>query len=134
MNKVISLKTLNEASAQDVFNQVVNHLLTQKEKSVNPKIICMYRGLNGFKCAAGCLIADDEYTPEMEGKAWRTLISRGTFYIGNTKVVIPTAHSVLIHDLQGIHDRDPSDTWEGALRRLCTKHMLKWEYEKEVDD
>lgn len=29
---------------------------------------CSYRGAGGFKCAAGWLIADEDYTPELEGR------------------------------------------------------------------
>ena len=74
---MITLKTLPQATAQEVFDQVAKHLLTQMKKSVakraaesasDSKDYCMYRGFDGTKCAAGCLISDDEYKPEFEQK------------------------------------------------------------------
>lgn len=131
---MISLKTLDDASTQDVFNHVVNHLLTQKEKSVNSRGDCMYRGLNGLKCAAGCLIADDEYSPKMEYRTWFHLMNGGAFRIGNDELMITTEHYDLIHTLQTIHDRHEPDEWKEVLRELCANHMLEWEYEEKVDD
>ncbi|MDO5609506.1 MAG: hypothetical protein Q4G62_01760, partial [Pseudomonadota bacterium] len=61
---MITLKTLSSASAQAAADQIVQHLLTQNERSIldfaDPGL-CAYRGMRGLKCAAGCLIADDEY-------------------------------------------------------------------------
>ena len=128
---MISLKTLDDASAQDVFNHIVNHLLVQKEKSVNSGGDCMYRGLNGLKCAAGCIIADDEYGPEMEYKTWYNLMDEGTFYIGNDEFVLTTEHSDLIHDLQTVHDRHEPDEWEELLRSVGNSHGLEWQYDDE---
>lgn len=134
MDKAISLKTLDKVAAQDIFNHVVNHLMSQKERSADSEGACMYRGPNGLKCAAGCLIADDEYSPEMEYSTWLHLMDEGASYRGNGKLVVPTAHSDLIHALQTVHDRDAPDKWEEALRKLCAEHMLKWEYGEKVDD
>lgn len=65
----ITLKNLHEATEQQVFDQVAGHLLTQKE--VLPSPACFYRGPNGLKCAAGCLIANDEYMPEEFNLEWK---------------------------------------------------------------
>lgn len=68
---IITLKNLHEATAQQVFTQVATHLLTQKERSFviddRGEELCAYRGDNGLKCAAGCLISNDEYNPIMDG-------------------------------------------------------------------
>lgn len=64
---MITLKTLPQASEQEVLDQIAVHLLTQKQKCNNgkdqtdPNYQCLYRNEEGLKCAAGCLIADDEY-------------------------------------------------------------------------
>ena len=71
----ITLKTLGQATAQEVFDQVSSHLLTQMKKSINPKnpSLCVYHADSGLKCAAGCLISDDEYTPRMAALGWDLL-------------------------------------------------------------
>lgn len=61
---------------QEAFDKVVAHLLEQKVYSVDSAAISnltgcympAYRGDNATKCAIGCLIPDDQYSPEMEGK------------------------------------------------------------------
>ena len=67
---MITLKTLGKATAQEVFDQVATHLLTQNERSLDGAS-CSYRNCDGLKCAAGCLISDDEYDNQMEGIDWR---------------------------------------------------------------
>ncbi len=54
----ITLATLPEATAQEVYSQVRKHLLTQKMKSIEEGKGCVYRGPDGLMCAAGCLISD----------------------------------------------------------------------------
>jgi hypothetical protein len=56
-------------SNQEVFDRVWDHFITKK----NPQSIdnpedhsCLYRGPNGKKCAAGILIPDEKYSPELE--------------------------------------------------------------------
>lgn len=42
---MITLKTLHEASEQEVFDQVVEHLLTQMKRSETSNgTTCLYRG------------------------------------------------------------------------------------------
>lgn len=94
MNK-ITLKTLSFATAQQVFDQVANHLLTQKIKSKGVKY-CRYKTAEGLMCAAGCLIGDDEYDEKFEtAGSWRSVVENG--YVSNT-------HLYLITDLQDLHD------------------------------
>lgn len=115
---MITLATLPQATAQEVFNQVKNHLLTQNVKS---------EGLNGcrykeedtnLKCAAGCLISDDEYNSNFEGNSWECLIE---------KEYVPDTHRNLIRELQEIHDFDEAIEWEYSLEKLAKKHNLIWE-------
>lgn len=104
---MITLKTLPQATKQEVFEQVATHLLTQKAKSLKNentvREICMYRNPNGLKCAAGCLIADDEYFGEdFENNRWSHLAR-------NDKV--PMVHVELIQHLQSIHDCHEVEEW-----------------------
>ena len=52
---------------QEVFDKIYLHLIEQGRKSVNSDGRCQYRYPDGDKCAIGCLIPDELYTPELEG-------------------------------------------------------------------
>jgi hypothetical protein len=112
---MITLKTLPEATAQQVFDQVARHLLTQMKRSLNEMMECLYRGPDGLKCAAGCLIADDEYQPGWEDVTWYGLVERG---------LAPKQHDTLISDLQHLHDNNDQYFWKEALCNLATRHNL----------
>lgn len=112
---MITLKNLSEATAIDVFNQVKEHLLKQGKRSASGHL-CMYRGDDGLKCAAGCLVADDEYDPAMEGNNWKGALDE----LKKARKVYPgmSKHSKLIEKLQFIHDRRISFDWEVELNKL----------------
>lgn len=114
---MITLKTLHLATAQEVFDQVKTHLLTQMERSVDFISYNKYRSHNGLKCAAGCLIADDEYTMDMEGRIWSSLVIEN---------IIPDYHAILIRDLQFLHDCYQPPEWEERLEKVAKKHDLEW--------
>ena len=127
---MITLKTLPQATAQEVFDQVVTHLLTQmKQSKSSPNGICAYRGKNGLKCAAGCLIADDEYTPEMDNpnplpnvkvdSNWASQVANGLF---------PHDHCDLVMKLQRLHDNNYVCDWEERLKLLAKKEGLKFNW------
>jgi len=113
----ITLATLPQATAQEVYSQVRKHLLTQKIKSMSEERKgCVYHGPDGLKCAAGCLLSEEEYRPTMEGKVWDYLVQQG---------MAPAEHQELISDLQQVHDRkDPTD-WEYCLNRLAADFNLE---------
>jgi hypothetical protein len=98
---MITLKTLPQATAQEVYDQVKTHLLTQNQMSLKGDR-CMYRGPNGLKCAAGILIGDDEYSDAMEGVSWPGLIGM---------LHIPDTHELLIRELQMVHDWEEVEDW-----------------------
>ncbi len=57
---------------QETFEKIVNHLLNQKVRAMtttNTGAMCAYRGENDTSCAIGCLISDNQYSREMEGKS-----------------------------------------------------------------
>lgn len=108
----ITLSNLHEATEQQVFNQVAKHLLEQAQKSLdNENSICAYRGAEGLKCAAGCLISDEEYRPKWELKDWETLVETGD--------IKTTAHRNLILNLQKIHDDRQPYVWIKYLEDLA---------------
>lgn len=115
---MITLATLDKATAQQVFDQVATHLLTQNKKSTRRNNIsyCMYRGADGLKCAAGCLISDAEYTPEMEWKGWGNLIGSG--------IVPTTQHQQLVYRLQELHDDYTAKQWKKELIEVAERFKL----------
>lgn len=127
---MITLASLHEASAQNVFDQVRDHLLTQMRKS-RGKIVdngiheyCKYRQeieeneiKITLKCAAGCLISDNEYRPIMETTGgWIRLIEHG---------FASDDHQDLIVDLQWIHDKFEPENWSEELSKVAKKYILK---------
>lgn len=115
---MITLKTLDQATSQQVFDQVVNHLLIQNEKSGYEDGYCVYR-LGDKKCAAGCLISEDEYKKSMEGHGWQYLVREG---------VAPETHSGLISKLQKIHDRSKPKKWADLLKKLAEAEGLTFNW------
>jgi hypothetical protein len=97
--KVITLDNLEEATAQEVFNHVVNHLVTQKIRSFNGSV-CRNRmpAAAGqiLRCAAGSLITDEQYM-RLEHK-------EGSWYemVANNNLTV--CHRALIESLQIEHD------------------------------
>jgi hypothetical protein len=129
MKTNITLKTLEQATAQEVFDQVAEHMLTQNEQSKYADG-CAYRGDNGLKCAAGCLIGDDEYNNElMEGFTWADMLDR-------LDAGISTKHNKLISKLQNIHDGIECDLWLGRLLGVANEFGLSdkviTEYERKM--
>ena len=112
----ITLATLPEATAQEVYSQVRKHLLTQKMKSIEEGKGCVYRGPDGLMCAAGCLISDEEYREDMERQPWSFLVSRG---------LAPKEHKELIGKLQRIHDVAVEADWEHCLNKLAADFNLE---------
>ena len=123
--KKITLKTLNDATAQEVFDQVAVHLLTQKARSKG-LTGCAYRSKEGLKCAAGCLIADCEYDPSFDdvnqNTQWKTLVLKGK---------VPDRHEILIMDLQNIHDYSAPEEWKLRLFNLAYENKLSSDFLRE---
>ena len=113
----ITLSTLPQATAQEVFNQVVDHLLTQNQKSYTSHGGCLYRGPDNLKCAAGCLISDEEDNPDWEGRGWGVLVEEG---------LVPATHCELICALQGIHDSCSVEDWPSFLKALANEKGLSF--------
>lgn len=126
---MITLANLKDATAQQVFDQVATHLLTQNKQSIDMKNsnACLYRSIAGLKCAAGCLIGDDEYKPEMDtsgvigsgktkvGSGWSRLVERG---------LVPSEHEELISALQSLHDTFVPEYWAMRLAMLAERNGL----------
>lgn len=120
---MITLKTLEHATTQQVFDQIVNHLRKQGKPSMDKHGNgCLYHGPNGLKCAAGCLIADDEYSPEMDNNpaddtTWQYLIDTG---------VVPSHFSKLIIHMQHLHDLKHHEDWESEFEKAAQTFDLEY--------
>lgn len=111
----ITLATLPQTTEQEVFDQVATHLLTQGVRSSFGGG-CVYHGHN-MKCAAGCLISENEYDENFEGHDWDHLTAEQK---------VPEAHCKLIATLQNLHDNpytDPED-WLEQLACLAQQYGL----------
>lgn len=118
MIKTITLATLAEATPSEVFNFVAHHLLTQF-RSAMEESNCRYK-YNGLACAAGCLVSDEEYDPDMEGIPWDSLVARNR---------VPVAKGDLILALQRVHDRFEPEDWPDELRLVALSRSLRIEPE-----
>lgn len=112
----ITLATLPEATEQQVFDQVKNHLLSQMEKAMDADD-CAYKSPDGLSCAAGCLISESEYQAEIEGLSWSDLTYTN---------FVPNFHKNLICDLQIVHDESDPEDWEDNLKALALERNLNW--------
>lgn len=112
---MITLKTLPQATAQEVFDQCTKHLLTQNKKSTFSSLYDFKYHHRDLKCAAGCFISKDEYHPKIENKTWEKLISDG---------YAPKLHSNLIESLMLIHDNCNERDWPRRLTNLAKQEKL----------
>ena len=120
----ITLATLPQSTAQEVFDQVVAHLSRQGEACYLLGT-CQYHR-DDLRCAAGCLIAPSEYKPSMERHVWKTLVA---------SEMVPDTHRNLIMALQSVHDNNNPDAWSEMLQAVafrfkliraeCSDHTLK---------
>lgn len=87
-------------NAQEIFDKVAVHLITQGHQSKSEIGECEYRSESGDRCAIGCLISNELYQTSMEGKVVSNLINQ--YAMPNYF----TTHAALLNDLQEIHDSD----------------------------
>lgn len=57
---------MNMLSTQEIFDKIIVHLSEQKVPARNEND-CVYRTLDGRRCAVGGLIPEDKYDPIIEG-------------------------------------------------------------------
>lgn len=117
---MITLKTLPQATAQEVFDQVTQHLLRQGKAAISATGACCYRTEREgvvLKCAAGCLIADDEYSRKFENDIWPHLVELS---------LVPNHHAELIRSLQEVHDGCPVKKWPTYLKQVAVDYGLQY--------
>ena len=107
---------------QELFDKVVAHARSQREKAVNEEGSCLYRGPRGLKCFIGALIPDDKYTPELEGR------SGGGPIVGKVwglNLEVP-GQKDLSYKLQEIHDISPIVSWENEFELIAAAFNLTY--------
>lgn len=60
---------------QEIFNKLWDHFVVQGNPQSTNGNVCLYRGPNGARCAAGVVLPDEHYDPKLEGLSLRALLS-----------------------------------------------------------
>lgn len=109
---------------QEIFDKVVAHLRQQKVRSTE-RNVCLYRSSIGLKCAVGCLIKDDAYSLDLEGKAASAIEVRSALLASG----VPSDDEDIINmlrRLQSMHDDVHTDKWENTFAFIAGKHNLTY--------
>jgi hypothetical protein len=93
-----------KSALQDAFDKIWNWFI----KGQNPKCVdgagdCLYRGAGGMRCAAGVLIADEDYKAEFEGMQVQMII----WQVPSLQPYSGLDTELLV--LQEMHDNAPED-------------------------
>lgn len=124
-------------TAQEVFNKVSIHLLTQNAKSLKSSgssrehniTACSYRGDDGRMCAVGCLIPDERYNIDIEGYSVESYRVKDMLDDINLK-----EHTRLLCRLQYVHDGIDVNEWRNKLKQVANEYSLNSScLEKEYD-
>ncbi len=105
-------------TAQQVFDRVATHLLTQQKMS--GKVDHCYYRKDGLSCAVGCLIPDEVYAAKMEGLGIAGLRQNYQWF-GDVGL---SPHEGLLRALQIIHDDVPVTGWLNHLQYLARSQGL----------
>ncbi len=121
---------MKEFNRQEIFNTVAEHLLTQgRQAKKADNSSCVYRSTNGDKCAIGCLIPDDRYSPKLENNTALTLHTRiytnGLSYLEQALgYSINAKDAIFLRDLQRIHDQTVPANWIQKLKEFAVENNL----------
>ncbi len=111
---------------QETFDTVVAHLRKQKKQAINRDGVCQYKTADGLKCAAGCLIKDEDYQPDFEGMTVMTFSG-----VPNEpgELIASYGHDVdLVKRLQRVHDGTSDlEFWETGFKNTAITFGLNYE-------
>lgn len=120
-----------QMTAQEIFDKVATHLLKQGRKAeATTNGSCKYRTDDGLKCAAGCLIPDEEYSVSFECISWRRAARVAYSNEDNSnlqklgKIAVRIGQVELVADLQVMHDDTLVEDWPSELRRVADDFSL----------
>lgn len=119
---------------QEMFNRSVKGLMDQgMVKSSAPRTAtssvntCMYRGPNNTKCAAGHLIEDEDYDPDMENKPINIVVNM----YRDLKSFVGMVHNpnllAMVGQLQKVHDHKKPLEWLSEWYKIADNHALSTE-------
>lgn len=106
---------------QEVFDKVVTHLRKQNAKSMSSAGGCFYR-FGEKKCAVGCLIPDELYSPRLEGLGVASMVLEDVLL----KAGIPESCFSLLTCLQTTHDDCNVGQWEIHFQELAEAEGLEF--------
>jgi len=109
---------------QEIFDRVACHLMAQGRRS-QKSIGCLYRAPNGDKCAIGCLISDENYSPGLELEPLDSPMVINALMASGVSVDDPRILR-LLENLQCLHDNYRVDVWEEQLRGIAKRCDLKF--------
>lgn len=122
---MITMDNVNEATQQEIFDQVAAHLLRQNERSRTEKNGCAYRGDNGLMCAVGCLMTDEQYK-----LIYRSFESK----VASALPGVDGSTGALLDELQGVHDSSEPLFWCQDLSKIARRYELNTDVLKEKAD
>ncbi len=106
---------------QEAFDKICNHLMTQKARAIGPTGMCVFRDAEGRKCAVGCLIPDELYTPDLESTPYPKHLM---YKAPSVAAILDGVDLHLLRDCQCVHDHTQADKWLDALRIVATRYRL----------
>ena len=106
---------------QAIFNKVVQHLRKQGSQAVDDNG-CLYRSLDGKKCAIGCLIPDELYNQNIERCGVRSL---SHIFLANCIPGYSPDDEEFLSRLQRVHDNSLIEEWETMLERVAFDFSLE---------
>lgn len=111
-------RNLISLTKQECFDNSTQGIIAQGGPSLSPLSFCRYRAEDGRKCAAGQLIPDELYDPEMESRL-ASCIDQIVF-----------SHPGLVDALQRAHDvaakgEDFFSAWHDKLLSVAVKYDLE---------
>ena len=131
--------TTRKITTEGIFRKVAKHLLTQGKRAYGKENQCKYRGEGGTSCAVGCIIKDEFYSEELEGKSVVSL----KYLLGEPVTIRDRQKKLhravsrsmdrrlmeddvnLLRSLQFIHDTHLPSEWHRSLTRLADASGFK---------
>jgi hypothetical protein len=112
---------MQKLNNQQIFNKVAKHLLKQNKQSLLAfGSVCAYKNPDGLKCAIGCLIPNQLYSPGMEEKSIRQIFKNSY----GLQALFKDESLDLLETLQNLHDMDKPNRWESGLRIIAKDYGL----------
>ena len=86
---------------------------------------CLYRTKGGLQCAVGCLIDDDNYSPQLEGHGFGSSDVNLAVRNSNKGIRLNTETKAMLIRLQTLHDDNKPSNWPEKLGSIARDYNLK---------